>query len=143
MTEIVAYRPLGGRFLKIALPEGGENDVAAGRSLSGDGRQRNLQAAPLPPSARAILYCAGGRLQMGGEGAWNFAGGPLAALGEGDFCPPLYKTQSLLCEISLYSLKIQKKRKRERGGQQKGSGEALLVRSLHHRYAPIHVLHLY
>ena len=68
MTEVVAYRPLGGRFLKIAVPEGGENDVAAGRSLSGDGRQRNLQAAPLPPSARAILYCAGGRLQMGGEG---------------------------------------------------------------------------
>ena len=88
---MVAYRPLGGRFLKIAIPEGGENDVADGRSLSGDGRQRNLQAAPLPPSARAILYCAGGRLQMGGEGAWNFAGGPLAALGEGDFCLPPIK----------------------------------------------------
>ncbi len=50
-----------------------------------------LQAAPLPPSARAILYCAGGRLQTGGEGAWNFAGGPLAALGEGDFWPPPIK----------------------------------------------------
>ena len=86
---MVAYRPLGGRFLKITIPEGGESDVADGRSLSGNGRQRNLQAAPLPPSARAILYCAGGRLQMGGEGAWNFAGGPLAALGEGDFCLPL------------------------------------------------------
>ena len=85
MTEVVAYR--------LALSEGGENDVADGRSLSGDGRQRNLQAAPLPPSARAILYCAGGRLQMGGEGAWNFAGGPLAALGEGDF---------ILCFIFLY-----------------------------------------
>ena len=28
---------------------------------------------------------------MGGEGAWNFAGGPLAALGEGDFCLPPIK----------------------------------------------------
>ncbi|BAD81425.1 hypothetical protein [Oryza sativa Japonica Group] len=40
--EVVAYRPLGGRFLKIVIPEGGESDVADGRSLSGDGRQRNL-----------------------------------------------------------------------------------------------------
>ena len=36
-----------------------------------------------PPLGR--FYTVGGRLQMGGEGAWNFAGGPLAALGEGDF----------------------------------------------------------
>ncbi len=72
-----------------------------------------LQAAPLPPWGRAI------------------------------FASP-YKAQPLPCEISLYSLKIQKnERERERGGQQKGSGEALLVHSLHHRFAPIHLLHLY
>ena len=83
-------RPLGWRFLKIALPEGGENDVAAGRSLSGDGRQRNLQAAPLPPSARAILYCAGGRLQMGGEGGMEFCRRPPCRPGGGRFCTVLY-----------------------------------------------------
>ena len=98
---------------------------------------------PCRPPLGRFCTVGGGRLQMGGEGAWNFAGGPLAALGEGDFCLSPYKAQSLLCEISLYSLKIQKKQKRERGGQQKGSGEALLVRSIHHRYAPIHLLHLY
>jgi len=90
LTEVVAYRPLGGRFLKIAIPEGGESDVADGRSLSGDGRQRNLQAAPLPPSARAILYCAGGRLQMGGGGPGILQAAPLPPWGRAILYCALY-----------------------------------------------------
>ena len=46
-----------------------------------------MQAAPLPLFQRAIYYCAGGHLEKGGEAAWNFAGGPFAALREGDFSP--------------------------------------------------------
>jgi hypothetical protein len=46
----------------------------------GEGGLAFLQAAPLPLFQRAIYYCAGGHLEKGGEAAWNFAGGPLAAL---------------------------------------------------------------
>ena len=123
MTEGVAYRPLGRRFLKIALSEGGENDVADGRSLSGDGRQRNLQAAPLPPSARAILYCAGGRLQMGGEGGHGILqAAPLPPWGRAIFASP-YKAQSPLSEISLYSLKIQKNERERWEGSRRGAAK--------------------
>ena len=81
----------------------------------------------MPPSRRAIYYCAGGRLQKGGEAAWNFAGGPLAALREGDFYPSEYKTPS---PSQNFHYIHSKSRKRERGRgeeEEKGSGEALLV----------------
>nr|BAX25009.1 hypothetical protein [Oryza officinalis] len=92
IAELISNRPLGGRDLKIALPEGDFYDVAdsrwapsaaslafckkdpcrprQGRFLTvpqGAACQRaaavaNLQAASLPPLQRAIFACAGGRL---------------------------------------------------------------------------------
>jgi hypothetical protein len=60
-------------------------------------------------------------LQKGGEAAWHFAGGPLAALREGDFSPSKYKTPSP--SLIFHSIRS-KSEKRERGrGEGGGEGE--------------------
>src|SRR5512142_3456588 len=92
-------RPPRGRFCTVR---------GAACKWAARGGMEFCRRPPCRPPRGGFCTVGGGRLQMGGEGAWNFAGGPLAALGEGDFCLSPYKAQSLLCEISLYSLKIQK-----------------------------------
>src|SRR5512143_2044944 len=60
----------------------------------------------------------------GRPGGMEFCRRPPCHPGGGRFLPPPYKAQSPLSEISLYSLKIQKKRKRERGeGSRRGAAK--------------------
>ena len=139
MTEVVAYRPLGKspsqRTAKVTWQTAVRSRVTVVNEI--------CRRPPCRPPRGRFCTVRGAACKWAARGGMEFCRRPPCRPGGGRFLPPPYKAQSLLCEISLYSLKIQKKRKRERGGQQKRSGEALLVRSLHHRYAPIHLLHLY